>query len=150
MKVEYPDFEVNYLSVLGKLLTASTINFSANEITGPLSATTSTDWKGKPNFRELAVNFTVGGVTGSFQISFVVLDPVEGRAVATVNLTSSPISTSNHQIRLTICGGVATVWVDDAPTLLGNMMVPARWQCNIALSGTAPRVAIDGTYEARA
>jgi len=167
MKIKYPfPQKFHYLTVLGKYLTPNiAIVMTSSVNTGPLTANTVCDYVQTPNHKELAVNLTIQAVSGTFSTGqgltayFDVLDPVEPQnvnvnsserpPVLELNLNSTAITTAPTTIRLIIANGVATVWINNASTALGNVNVPYIWQVRFAITGTSPSFSIVGTYEAR-
>jgi hypothetical protein len=156
---------IHYLTVLGHYLTPNTTIVSSGANTGPLTANTVCDFVQTPNHKELAVNLTIQAVSGTFSTGqgltayFDMLDPVEPQnvnvnsserpPVLELKLNSTAITTAPTTIRFIIANGVATVWINNASTALGNVNVPYIWQVRFAITGSSPSFSIVGTYEAR-
>ncbi len=153
VRVNYTKQEVDYLTVLGRALTPNDVIYPAASITGPIRATTTTDWKGQPNFKELALNFKIGKegtsrISGGLVINFLVIDPIEGEIIQSLAINSTPIA-GPATVRFFIANGSATAWVNGVETSLGSMNVPSKWQVQLVLSGSNPFFPIEGTYEAK-
>jgi hypothetical protein len=150
VQVRYSKQEVDYLTIQGIVLTPNKLLYGS--ITGPITSTTSTDWKGQPNYKELALNFKIGKkgetISGQLTINFLVIDPMEGAVIQKLPMNQTSI-TQDSAVRFVIANGSATAWIDGLATNLGNMNVPTRWQVQFVVSGTKPFFPIEGTYEAK-
>ncbi len=161
MNVQYPHkIKVHYLTIAGKYVTTNSSNgISSSVITGPLTASTTSDPILTPHHIELALNFTIQSGSPSADIYLDILDPVEPQnknvvssdniPVASVKLNPTHISGAPTSLRVVISNGVATAWLDSAATNLGNMNVPMRWQVRFGLAVSSSLNMI-ATFEARA
>lgn len=156
-KISYLAPLVHYLTINGKYLTPNTSVFPSAAITGPVGSSTLTDWRSTPNIKELAINLTVQGGSGSLSINFLILDPIESSngisAPGSPPLASIPVVsgssplTGSAVVRLTVSrSGEATAWVNSSPTTLGSFPVPFKWQLQLNVSGS---FSVIGTYEGR-
>ena len=164
MRIEQNDFLINYVTIGGRSLTNTGAVFTGPAQTGVISATALADWIKTMGYGELALNLTVAAPTGTnptLTVQFLVLDPLESSngisrgntqpPVVTLTLTPKALTAAAH-LRLVISHGVATVWLNDAPTILGNLDAPSAWQLNLVVGGsysTGQGWGIVGTYELR-
>jgi hypothetical protein len=162
VKLKYPfQQRFHYLTVLGKYLTPNTTIVASGASTGPLTASTVCDYVQTPNHKELAVSLTIQAVSGTspaLTAYLDILDPIEPQNVNVNAAERSPVLelklnataiSAAATIRLVIANGVATAWVNNTATVLGNANVPYIWQVRFAISGTTPSFSVVGTYEAR-
>jgi hypothetical protein len=150
----------SYLSVNGLALTYDTSVVKNGTSTGPITSTTFSDTGLSSQANSLALNFTVAAGSGTLQINFLVLDPVEPSNGVTglppsppPPVISLPVATVSGPatIRFVISNGQVAVWLNGTlqPSPTGLLGVPLLWQVQLQVTGTSPSFSIIGTFEER-
>ena len=161
-------FELEYLRVLNGPLAigGNPVSSVLPSGTGALTATKYSDMCFTDEFAELAINFTITAVAGTFAsgqgliLKLHVLDSafpsdnvaVSGNAFSPplIIVLNSTAITAATGIRVVITrSGTIGIWIGNTFTSLGTLNVPQLWLIEFNISGTSPSFTIQTSYEAR-